>query len=224
VFSSQRGRTAAFVAVAALALVTVGTGLLLQRSLPALSDPVALRAWIAGYGPAAPIVFAGLQALQVLVAPIPGHLLGLASGYLFGAVPGTLYSLAGATVGSALAFSLSRRFGRPFAESVIAGETLATFDEAIERRGLVALFVVFLVPGLPDDVICLIAGLTRLSIPRMVAVSAVGRLPGYFLVNLAGAGVASGDTATAAAVLAVVAAASVLALWRRDAVLGWLRG
>jgi uncharacterized membrane protein YdjX (TVP38/TMEM64 family) len=54
-------------------------------------------------GPVAPLVFIGLQALQVLVAPIPMQVFGLAGGYIFGAFWGTVYSMIGLTIGSFLA-------------------------------------------------------------------------------------------------------------------------
>lgn len=223
-FSSQRSRTIAIV-VALAAIVVLGAGAVLVRQyLPLLADPAALREAIAAYGPLAPLAFVGLQALQVLVAPIPGQILGLASGYLFGAVAGTAYSLLGATIGSVVAFGLARRYGRPFVELVIHDDVMATFDDLVARDGTVAMFLVFLVPGLPDDAICLLGGLTRISIPKLVAISIVGRLPGYLLLNLAGAGVADGNAALVVGVVAIVGVAAVLALWKREAILAWARG
>jgi uncharacterized membrane protein YdjX (TVP38/TMEM64 family) len=177
-------------------LLTVGvwTGPSPSVAFPAsLTDPVALRTWIEGYGPWAPVVFVVLQAAQVVVAPVPGHVFGLVSGYLFGAVPGTVYSLLGAGIGTALAVLLARRLGRPFVRRMIPPDRLARYDDLAGRRGLTVLFVAFLIPGLPADALCLAAGLTPLPARQVVAVSVLARVPGYYLVNLAGAGAASGD-------------------------------
>lgn len=220
-FSSRRSRTITL-AVLLVAVVVLAAGVIVVREyLPLLSDPAALRETIAGYGPAAPLVFVCLQALQVLIAPIPGQVLGLASGYLFGAAAGTVYSLLGATIGSAVAFTLARRLGRPFVEAVIHVEVLETFDELVDRDGTVAMFLIFLIPGLPDDAVCLLGGLTRISIPRLVALSIVGRLPGYLLLNLAGAGAAEGDVWLVVGVGAIVAGTAALAVWKRTAILAW---
>lgn len=223
IFTTQRGRTATFVLVGALALGLLGAALLFQRALPVLSDPVAVRGWLAGFGPAAPLAFVALQALQVVFAPIPGQVLGVASGYLFGVWWGTLYALVGGTIGTLVAFSLARRFGRPYVERVVRADVLSAFDNLAGRRGLLALFLVFLLPGLPDDALCLVGGLTRLPVRQMVVVSVAGRFPGYFLFNVAGAGLADGDLVTAVAVAVVMGVASALVLWRREAVLAWIR-
>jgi len=221
-FSSQRGRTLAIlVTLVGLGLLIAGA-VLTREYLPLLSDPVALRETIAAYGPTAPVVFVALQALQVLIAPIPGQILGLASGYLFGALAGTAYSLVGATIGSVVAFALARRFGRPFVEAVIHDDVLETFDGLVARNGSLALFLVFLVPGLPDDAICLLGGLTRLSIPKLVVISLLGRLPGYLLLNLAGAGVAEGNSMLVGGVVLVIVSTAGIALWQRESILAWV--
>src|SRR3989304_95117 len=65
-------------------------------------------------GPWGPLVFIGLQALQVVVAPIPGEATGVIGGYLFGTLPGLIYSTIGLTLGSCLGFGLGRWLGLPF--------------------------------------------------------------------------------------------------------------
>ena len=172
----------------------------------------------------APAVFVAIQALQVVIAPIPGHAMGLVSGYLFGTLWGTLYSVVGAVVGSYVAFSLSRRFGRPFVESVVDPDTLDRFDDLTHDHGLFALFVVFLVPGLPDDVLCFTAGLTDLRIHHMVAVALIGRFPGFFLANLAGAQFAAARFEEGVAVLAFIALLSLLAYAFRGPLLAQIGG
>ncbi|MFB6124439.1 MAG: TVP38/TMEM64 family protein [Halanaeroarchaeum sp.] len=178
--------------VAALVLVAVGS-VLLAAVGERLVEPVALRAWVADFGVFAPVVLVAVQALQVVVAPIPGQVLGLVAGYLFGPFYGTLYSVTGAAIGSFVAFALARRFGRPWVVDVVDSETMAWFDDLSDRRGYLALFLVFLVPGLPDDLLCLLAGMTRMNVWKMTVVSFVGRLPGYYVVAVGGAAVASAN-------------------------------
>ncbi|WP_458187608.1 TVP38/TMEM64 family protein [Haladaptatus sp. NG-WS-4] len=191
IFTSARSRRTTLVYLAIISIVFVGASVLLPQRFPVLTNSAALREYVRGFGLFAPVVFVLLQASQVVVAPIPGQLLAFGSGYLFGPVYGTAYSLLGATIGSYIAFSLSRRYGRPYVEKVVHVETLQRFDSLVGNRGLLALFFVFLIPGLPDDVICFAGGLTEMDIRKMVAVSFFGRLPGYFLINLAGAELAA---------------------------------
>lgn len=219
VFTSPaaRRRTAAW--LLAFAVLLAGSAVLVSRYAPWLADAAALRSGVEAAGPFAPVAFVLLQAVQVIVAPIPGQVLGFVSGYLFGTVLGTVYSLLGAALGSYVVFRLSRRYGRRHVERAIDPSLVERFDALVQRRGLTALFAVFLVPGLPDDVVCFVAGLTDLRIRDMLAVSVAGRLPGYLVVNAAGAQLAAGELTEAVALVAVLAVLAVLGYVRRDALL-----
>lgn len=220
--AEARKRTIGWLFVLAVALI--GSAALVGRFLPWLTDPASLRAAFEAAGPYAPAVFVLVQAGQVIFAPIPGQALGFAGGYLFGATYGTAYSLLGATLGSYVVFRLSRRYGRQHVERAFDQGLVEQFDALVERRGLLALFVVFLVPGLPDDVVCFVAGLTDLRIRDMLVVSAAGRLPGYFLVNAAGAQLEAGDTATAVLLVGALVTLSVLGYVWRDALIVRMTG
>lgn len=193
VFASPGARRQTAGLLFALVVFAAGSAVLVGRLVPWVTDPVALRVQFEALGPYSPAVFVVVQAAQVVVAPIPGQALGFASGYLFGVVYGTVYSVLGATLGSYVVFRLSRRYGRRHVEEAIDAALVDQFDALVRRRGLLALFAVFLVPGLPDDVICFLAGLTDLRIRDMLVVSAAGRVPGYLVANAAGAQLEAGD-------------------------------
>lgn len=223
VFVSRRSRRRTLLYTLAL-LVGGGLVLLATRTVaPQLGDPGALRATIRGFGVWAPVAFVVLQAAQVVVAPIPGQVFGFASGYLFGALLGTAYSVLGAAIGSAVVFVLTRRYGRTYTERVVVPETLARFDGVAGDRGLATLFVCFLVPGLPDDVLCFVGGLTDIDLRKLIAIAVVGRFPGFLLVNLAGAQVAAQRHVEAGVVLLALFALSGIGYLWRDAILGRLQ-
>ena len=71
-----------------------------------------IRAWIEGWGAVAPLVFIGVQAIQVILFAIPGEVVQIAGGYLFGGWMGILLSMSGILLGSTGAFFLSRALGR----------------------------------------------------------------------------------------------------------------
>jgi uncharacterized membrane protein YdjX (TVP38/TMEM64 family) len=146
-----------------------------------------------------------------------------ASGYLFGSVLGTVYSLVGVTIGSAVAFWLSRRYGRPFVANVVQDDLLARFDAFVDEAGTVSLFVIFLVPGLPDDILCFVGGLTDIDLPKLVAISFFGRLPAYLLVNLSGSGLARGDLRLTVVTLLILLVCSAWGFLKRDWLLTHLR-
>src|SRR3972149_12188075 len=95
---------------AAVALSTTGklSAQTLRHLLVAFSDPVALRNYLKSYGPWTPVIFIAIQALQVIISPIPGEATGLLGGYLFGIGWGLFYSTIGLTAGSLLAFGPAR--------------------------------------------------------------------------------------------------------------------
>jgi len=126
------------------------------------------------------------QILQVVLAPIPGQIVGLVAGYSFGVVWGTVYCTAGSVLGSALALWLARRFGRPLVERLASPELIDRVDSYAEERGALAFFVIFLVPFLPDDLCCFVAGLTRIRIAELLAVAMVGRMPGLVVSTFIG--------------------------------------
>jgi len=178
-------RTAGLVVVAlALLAVAVVWGDDLYRLL---ADREAVRAWVAGFGPWGPLVTVLLHTLQVLLAPIPGQTVGLVAGYLYGAALGTLYSLVGVMAGSALAMGLARWFGRPLVARLVGAERLARWDRVAQRQGPVFFFLAFLLPFLPDDLLCFLVGLSPLPIPYMLLLAAVGRLPGLWVASWVGA-------------------------------------
>lgn len=216
-------RSAALVLAAWLGFVAVGLAAIAVAP-DRYADPDRVREFFLGFGILAPVVFVAVQAFQVVVAPVPGQVLGFVAGYLFGAVIGTGLSVLGAAIGTAVAVWLARRYGRPAVERLVQPRTLDTFDAAVERRGLLSLFVVFLVPGLPDDAICFAAGLTRIRLRRVVAVSVVGRLPGYAVVAFAGARLAGGHGRDAIWLLATLAFVSIAVYLRRETVRRWLVG
>lgn len=154
-------------------------------------DQEQVRAWLADFGALAPLISIGLNTAQVLLAPVPGQVIGLANGFLFGVFWGTVYSLAGVMLGSAIAMGLSRWLGRPVVERFVEPARLERWDALAARRGYPFLFLVFLLPLVPDDIICFAVGLSPLSIPYILTLAAIGRLPGLIVSNWVGANASS---------------------------------
>jgi uncharacterized membrane protein YdjX (TVP38/TMEM64 family) len=143
--------------------------------------------WVRRLGPWGPLVTIGLNAVQVILAPIPGQFIGLMNGYLYGIAAGTLYSTIGLLIGTATAMVLARRFGRPLVERLVPEDQLERWDGIAAQHGPWFFFLVYLLPFLPDDLISFVIGLSLLSIPRMLVLSALGRLPGVFVSTWVGA-------------------------------------
>ncbi|RAW46326.1 TVP38/TMEM64 family protein [Halorubrum sp. 48-1-W] len=223
IFRSEADRRRSIVAVVGLVVVFGGAYVLVREYFPFLTSAPELRAFVAGYGVLAPVVFVGIQAAQVILAPIPGQVIAFAGGYLFGAFLGGVYSLIGVVIGSSIAFWASRRYGRPFVERVVHPDVLDRFDAFIAEAGLPGMFLVFLIPGLPDDVLCLVGGLTDVRLRTLVAVMIVGRTPAYVVVAVSGSSLADGDLALSVGLLVILLGFSVVGYLRRDRILTALK-
>jgi uncharacterized membrane protein YdjX (TVP38/TMEM64 family) len=194
--------------VVALAIIADGRYLALFR------DSAALRAWLDIWGSWAPVGIIALQVVQVLLAPIPGNVIGLASGYVFGVARGTLYSLVGTALGSLIAFVLARTYGRPLVERLLPAEML-------EWRGLFFFVLLFLLPFLPDDLACFVAGLSPIPIPALMLAALAGRLPGLFVSSWVGANAPGLSSMQWAALIAASAGLALLFLRHEQRLEGW---
>ncbi len=134
----------------------------------------------------AALIFIGMQALQVIAAPVPGEVTGFVGGVIFGTVWGVIYSTIGLTVGSWLAFLLARLAGRPLVEKFVNPETIKRYDYVMKHKGLFLAFLMFLIPGFPKDILCYILGLGHMGQGNFLFVSTTGRLFGTVLLTAEG--------------------------------------
>lgn len=166
---------------------------------------------VEGFGTAKPYLFLSLQVLQVVFAPIPGQLIGLLAGHFFGFWHGLFLSMLGLGIGSFIAMGLGRLLGDKLVRRIVPKSVREKFDYLVEEGGLWNFFMLFLLPFLPDDAICFIAGLTRWRILHLLAVCLLGRLPGMAVLIFLGASV--GGNMVWANVILGVAMVAAIALW-----------
>lgn len=164
-------------------------------------------------GPAGFLILLAVQFLQIVVAFIPGEVVQVAAGMIYGPWVGALIIFIGCVISSAFIFVLVHKLGAPFVQAMIPAGALEKF-RAFERTGKlnVVVFVLFLIPGLPKDVFTYLVPLTDMRLPTFVLLSNVGRLPGILLSTYAAAGLVSGDVWESVAIFAVTALIAVVAL------------
>lgn len=149
-------------------------------------DEERLTAFLDALGPASFAGFIALQVAQVVAAPVPGEATGFIGGFLFGPTMGVILSTVGLTIGSFVAFMLSRFLGRPLVEKLVSHKTLDRFDYLLHHRTVLFVFILFLIPGFPKDVLSYVLGLGRLSVLEFLLLSGTGRLLGTIMISLAG--------------------------------------
>ena len=146
-----------------------------------------IKADMQGLGVWGPVTLFMLFVFQVFLAFIPGQALMVACGYLYGFWMGFLLSWLSLVVGGELAFVLARRLGRPFAERWVSAPVLARWDRAAEGQGIVFFALSLVLPLIPNDAMCYVAGLGKISRPRFVIANLLGRGMACALTSAAGA-------------------------------------
>ena len=157
-----------------------------SRLLHFLSDRNKISTYVSSFGSWAPMVFMLIQILQVVFAPIPGEMTGFVGGYLFGVWPGFVYSSIALTVGSLINFSVGRFLGKRFVRRLIPSKHLKRLDAVLKHEGALIIFILFVFPGFPKDYLCLFLGLSAIPIKLFIWMSAVGRMPGTFMLSIQG--------------------------------------
>jgi uncharacterized membrane protein YdjX (TVP38/TMEM64 family) len=182
-----------------------------------------VAAFVSRFGPYAPLAFIVTQALQVVLAPIPGEATGILGGYLFGTGLGFLYSTIGLTLGSVMAFGLGRWLGLPIVRRVVSEGVYHKFDFVSRAGGELVTLVCFLIPGFPKDYLCFLLGVSPLQFGMFLVISIFGRIPGTWLLSIQGAKVRDAQYTEFVIYLLVAAAAAVLAFIYREDVFRWMR-
>ncbi|MGN1345784.1 MAG: TVP38/TMEM64 family protein [Eubacteriales bacterium] len=197
-----------YLLLSGLILVYVG-----KPFLAFLDEPEKFQQWIDARGLAGQAVFFLMIVLQVFVAVIPGEPLEIAAGYAFGWFGGTVITLLGLLIGELLVFLFVRRFGMRALELFLSPEKIHSVKFLRNTKKLKGLlFLLFLIPGTPKDLLTYVAGLTEIRLSEFLVLSGVARIPSIVSSILGGSALGSGNYLTAAVVFAVTAAISSLGL------------
>ncbi len=170
--------------------IAVMAGLTLALWKPLISfieNPDSLALWVDEAGIWGPIVFMLLNTVQVLLAIIPGGPFEVAAGALFGPWAGTIMCDVAMTAGGMITFFFVRKFGMKFIELFVDRKEIESvkFLHSNERYTTL-LFLFFLLPGTPKDLMCYVVGLTDIKWTTWLLINFVGRFPAILLSALGG--------------------------------------
>lgn len=149
-------------------------------------DASGFQEWVDQFGPLGPLLFIGALAAAVLFAPIPNLPILIAAGLAWGPLLGTVYSLAGLTIGSAVAFQVSRWAGRRHLARLVGTRTAERIDRATSRYGGTLVFWARLLPATNFDWISFAAGMTSIRFRTFTLYSTLGMAPPTLLTVAAG--------------------------------------
>ncbi len=187
-----------------------------------ITDKEQIEAFISSFGWSAPLVFISFQILQVILAPFPGEITGAIGGYLFGTFKGFFFSTIGLTAGSWINFVIGRFLGQRYVRKLIPPKQTERMDTILKRQGILVIFILFLFPGFPKDYLCLFLGITSIAPKLFLILSAVGRMPGTFLLSLQGGALSDKQYGLFFIVLSVCVVGLVLIFRYRENLYRWM--
>ena len=156
--------------LAAILLGAGGYGLWRTGFFQAASSLEGLRGYILDFAPYSHLAFLGVQLASVILAPIPSNLTAAAGALLFGMWASFLLTWLAVTAGSLIVFGLARGLGQDFAGRFVGEKVSQRYLEVLRRKQDVFLALAFLFPFFPDDVLCILAGLTQIRWQRFLAI------------------------------------------------------
>lgn len=153
-------------------------------------DQEAIRAFLDRAGAWAPTVFLLLHFLQIIVPIVPGGAVLTMGVVFFGPVWGFVLNMIGICVGSAAAFFLARVLGRKFVEEFAEEEQIQKYEQKIaqgEKKFTVFFAIAIMIPFMPDDLLCMLAGLSGMPVRRFVLILIFCKIPSILAYSLGAA-------------------------------------
>ncbi len=225
---SKGGKIALF-AVIFLALIAIiwGIAKLCSPITDMLSDPASqaqFEEWVNSLGVLGVGVMLLIQIAQIVIAFIPGEFVQVMAGVMYGTLGGLALCLVGCVFASAIIFALIRKLGRDFVVKFFGEEQLQKYDFLQDSSKLETLvFILFLIPGLPKDLLTYIVPLTPISMRNFLLLSTIGRIPGMVASTLIGSSVTDANWPLIIGVFVAVIIVAGLGIWKKDALMEWAK-
>lgn len=178
----------ALIAVALLALAGAWYALVKSGLLEEINSVEDLRALIGRAGPMAGVAYFLLQMMTVIVAPIPSNVTMMAGALALGFWPAMILGVLAVICGSVIVFLAARALGRNAVRRFLDRGVMERYLPVIEEKQDMFLFLTMLFPFFPDDALCILAGLTTISLRRFVLIMAAARPWGLVFAALLGSG------------------------------------
>ncbi|MBN1776754.1 MAG: TVP38/TMEM64 family protein [Clostridiales bacterium] len=214
------------IAVAALLLMVAAT-VLLMPYLRKLADP-AVRAqfkeWVTSLGVWGYLVMISIQIVQIVIAFIPGEAVEILAGVMYGGFGGLLVCMIGCVIASSGIFLLSKKFGSGFTQRFYTKENLAKYSYLRDARKLeLVVFVLFLLPGTPKDMLTYVVGTTPMRLLQFLLISTFARIPSIVSSTFIGSSLLHNNWPVTIMIFSVTAVLGVLGIIYKDKIIDFYR-
>ena len=165
-----------------------------------------------------------LQVLQVVVALIPGGLIQILGGVVFGIFWGTVLSLIGTLLGEIVVFYVVRWLGMPIVEALIDAKGIKKLNFLQDTKKCeLAVFILFLLPVMPKDALTYLAPLTKIKPSTFFILSMVARSPALIISNVFGSSLSKGNIFFATVLFMIVALVGMMCILYREKIINAFR-
>lgn len=134
------------------------------------------------------IIYIILQLLQVIFLPIPASIICIVGSLIYGPILGGLYCCVGVLIGSFISFIIGRVFGYRLVSWIVGKDNTDKYSDIIRKRGGFFLALAFLLPMFPDDILCFIAGTTKMNFKTFSWITIITRPIGVICMAIFGSG------------------------------------
>ena len=153
-----------------------------------ISDTERFKGWLDSYGNLGKVIFIGIRAFQTVIKIIPAEPLEIGSGYAFGTWSGLFYCMLGTEIGSLFIITITKFFGTKAVNLFVSEEKINSLEFLQNKEKLSAsLFIIYLIPGTPKDVVTYLIGITDYNIWKFLILTGIARIPSIITSTVCGA-------------------------------------
>ena len=181
-----------------------------------------IQSLVEGRGVYGLFMLLALQLVILVIAPIPGHAIGVAYGLIYGVYWGTLFGLIGTTIGTIIAVLISKKYGKPLVESVVGEEKMDKYEDVTDSTDIYPFVILIIFPLIPGDIIPYLAGLTNIKTKRIIIWLSIARIPGLVSLTWFGESLATANYTIMLLLVAIIILVSALAYWKKQKIINSL--
>lgn len=176
--------------------------------------PKVLKEWILSYGSYSVLVYILLQIAQVVILFIPGEVIQVVGGMVYGTLYGTILSFIGIMLGCTAAFYLAKALGRKRVDRFLGGGNHPFMKKLVSYGEKPSVILIFhMIPGAPKDIAAFLCGVSNVSFRTYITYSMLGRIPALWLSSLFGKELMEGNYTSVIVILIAGIILTVLGFW-----------
>ncbi|MEG1996392.1 MAG: VTT domain-containing protein [Oscillospiraceae bacterium] len=159
------------------------------------------------------LILLAMQVVQVVIAVIPGEVVEVVSGILYGTIGGYLICTVGMLIGTITIYYLVKLLGASFAKKMVDGEKLAKYKFLHNAKKLeIITFILFFIPGTPKDLLTYVMPFTPIKPFRLFIIIAVARIPSIISSTFAGSSLGQGRIGQSLIVFIIIGIVGILGI------------